>query len=152
MYCYFLSVRNSHFFSHFPSQSCIVLAEEEVLSGLAVRNAWDDCWLRYNPTLFPQKLQLTLHVMLSFYYLTYFLFLVWDIFTFYTDIIFSWRYSPNALQGDLLFLSLSMKIFICIFYFCFIWHLPLGKSQGRKWQIHQLKTGNPVISKLLISH
>lgn len=152
MYCHFFSVRNSKISPGFLSQSCIVLAEEEeFVSGLLVRNIWDDRWLRHNPALFPQKFLLTLHVVLSFYYLTYFFLLVRDILTFYTDIVFSWRYFLNALHGDFWFLSLSAKISIWSYYFCFIWHLHLGKSQGRKWQIHQLKTGNPVISELLIS-
>lgn len=76
MYCFFFSARNSHFSPGFPFQSCIVLIEEEVISGLVVRNIWGDCWLRHNPALFLQKFLLTLHVMLSFYYLIYFLFLV----------------------------------------------------------------------------
>jgi len=76
MYFYFFSVRNSHLSPGFPSQSCIVLVVEEVISGLVVRNIWDDCWLRQNTALFPQKFLLTLHVMLSFYYLTYVLFVI----------------------------------------------------------------------------
>lgn len=80
--------------------------------------------------------------MFSFYFLKYFLFLVRNILTFYAEIKFSWRYFANALHGDFCFFYFSRKILICSHYFCFIWHLHLGKSQERKWQIHQLKTGN----------
>lgn len=126
----------------FSFQFSIVLDEEEVISGLAVRSIWDDPWLSHNPVLFTQKFLLTLHAMLSFYYLKYFLFLVRNILTFYAEIQFSWRYFANALHGDFWLFWFSRMILICSYYFCFIWHLHLGKSQGRMWQIHQLKMGN----------
>lgn len=60
MFCYFYSIRDSHFLTIFLSQNWIVL-DEDVISGLSVRTVWDVIWLKY-PSLFLQKF-LTCHTL-----------------------------------------------------------------------------------------